>query len=259
MPRENAAVEEFRRRAAKCITDAELGELLAEASREIGFDFFALSYAQGLDRSSPRLIGFDNYPQSWAERMIGRRLFVDDPILHASLRANCGFEWSELPKLLVIHERHRAVLDGGARAGLRRGFTVPANVPFEPTGSCSFATPKTRSLRAWQLEAAELIGGHALKIARRLHGWPQFPPSEVKLSPREIEVLHWVARGKSNTDIAAIIGIGPQTVKSYVATILTKIGVADRTQAALTAARWGLISTADAIPPIGGIPFGTLA
>ena len=60
------------------------------------------------------------------------------------------------------------------------------------------------------------------------------------LTERETEVLRYVARGRSNKEIAAELHLSVGTVKGYVSAIFAKLGVADRTQAALYAARHGL-------------------
>jgi DNA-binding CsgD family transcriptional regulator len=57
----------------------------------------------------------------------------------------------------------------------------------------------------------------------------------------EMEVLHWLAKGKSNGDISAITGRSQATVKRQVAQLLATLGVATRTQAAARAVHWGLI------------------
>jgi DNA-binding NarL/FixJ family response regulator len=62
-----------------------------------------------------------------------------------------------------------------------------------------------------------------------------------KLSERELEVLRLLAEGKTNQEIAAELIISPTTVKTHVQNILTKMGVSDRTQAAVHAVRHGLI------------------
>jgi NarL family two-component system response regulator LiaR len=54
-----------------------------------------------------------------------------------------------------------------------------------------------------------------------------------QLSPRELEVLAALARGRSNRQIARALGIGEETVKAHVSSILAKLGLADRTQAAI--------------------------
>lgn len=81
---------------------------------------------------------------------------------------------------------------------------------------------------------------NAIQNARRIHGWTRFPV-QIHFSPREEEVLEWIAMGKSNTDIATILGVGLETVKSYVKAILQKLGAVDRTRAAVLAAQWGIV------------------
>jgi NarL family two-component system response regulator LiaR len=61
------------------------------------------------------------------------------------------------------------------------------------------------------------------------------------LTPREHEVLELLARGYANKRIARELGIAEKTVKGHVGRLLTKLGVADRTQAALMAVREGLV------------------
>jgi DNA-binding CsgD family transcriptional regulator len=59
------------------------------------------------------------------------------------------------------------------------------------------------------------------------------------LAPRELEVLTWVARGKSGVDIACILGISRHTVDTLVRRVLEKLGCTTRTQAAVRAAQAG--------------------
>ncbi|HEV8652062.1 MAG TPA: response regulator transcription factor [Actinomycetes bacterium] len=54
-----------------------------------------------------------------------------------------------------------------------------------------------------------------------------------QLSPRELEVLAALARGRSNRQVARALQIGEETVKAHVSSILAKLGLADRTQAAI--------------------------
>ncbi len=63
-----------------------------------------------------------------------------------------------------------------------------------------------------------------------------------RLTPREREVLELIARGRSNKLIARDLGISEKTVKTHVGHLLAKLGVTDRTQAALHALRAGLLA-----------------
>ena len=67
----------------------------------------------------------------------------------------------------------------------------------------------------------------------------------VPLSPREMEILQFIAHGKSNKEIAYDLGISRQTVKNHMTSILSKLAVNDRTQAAIYALRRGWIRLQD--------------
>jgi len=62
------------------------------------------------------------------------------------------------------------------------------------------------------------------------------------LSPREVEVLKWIAKGKSNKEIAALLFISEGTVKTHVLSIHEKLGVSDRTEAVVTAIKRGILN-----------------
>jgi len=61
------------------------------------------------------------------------------------------------------------------------------------------------------------------------------------LTDREMEVLQWLAQGKSNKEIAAALVISERTVKFHVSSILGKLGASNRTEAVTIAAQRGLV------------------
>lgn len=82
----------------------------------------------------------------------------------------------------------------------------------------------------------------ARKLIRELNRPTTLPPSDEPLTDREAEVLILVARGLSNQDIADKLVISERTVRTHVSNILSKLQLANRTQAALYALKEGLTS-----------------
>jgi DNA-binding NarL/FixJ family response regulator len=65
--------------------------------------------------------------------------------------------------------------------------------------------------------------------------------STTALSSREIEVLQMIAYGSTNKEVADALAISPQTVKTYLERVFTKLGVSDRTRAVAVALKLGIL------------------
>ncbi|HRV95264.1 MAG TPA: response regulator transcription factor [Anaerolineae bacterium] len=72
-------------------------------------------------------------------------------------------------------------------------------------------------------------------------GTPPTTSLTADLSERELEVLRHLARGLTNLDIADRLHLSEGTIRNYVSAVFTKLGVSDRTQAAVIALRYGLV------------------
>lgn len=82
----------------------------------------------------------------------------------------------------------------------------------------------------------------AQKLMRELQRSTDLPPTEEPLTEREMEVLKLLAQGLQNTEIAEELVISERTVSTHVSNILSKLHLANRTQAALYALKEGLAS-----------------
>lgn len=93
-----------------------------------------------------------------------------------------------------------------------------------------------------------------LDVIRSVHAGCQFWPPELEapagsmkddLTPRECDIIHLVACGNSNREIARELGIGEETVKTYMRTILPKLGANDRAHAVAICMRRGYLTLSD--------------
>lgn len=84
----------------------------------------------------------------------------------------------------------------------------------------------------------------ARKIVSRWMAMGTTPPQSAGLrpSPREMDVLKWVARGQTNKAIAVQLGISDRTVQGHLASLFSKLGVNSRTEAVVRAAQLGWVS-----------------
>jgi two-component system, NarL family, response regulator LiaR len=99
-----------------------------------------------------------------------------------------------------------------------------------------------RAIRAAHCGEAVIDPTVAGRLVRALaDGSSPRPAEEARLTRREREVLELIVGGRSNKRIALELGISEKTVKTHVGHVLAKLGVTDRTQAALLAVRDGLV------------------
>jgi two-component system, NarL family, response regulator LiaR len=98
-----------------------------------------------------------------------------------------------------------------------------------------------RAIRTAHAGQAPLSPAVAARMVEEIaHGGDRTPQVD-ELTPRELEVLRLIAGGRSNKRIALELGVAEKTVKTHVSHVLAKLGLSDRTQAALYAVREGLV------------------
>jgi NarL family two-component system response regulator LiaR len=96
----------------------------------------------------------------------------------------------------------------------------------------------SRAIKAASEDRGHLVPEAGARLLREVRA----PENPEALTDRETEVLSLLARGKANKQIASILYVSEKTVKAHVSSILMKLGVQSRTQAALYAVRTGLVS-----------------
>lgn len=100
-----------------------------------------------------------------------------------------------------------------------------------------------RAVRAAHAGAALLDPSVAARLVEAVAAGPASAAAPApQLTPREHEVLALIVAGMANKRIARELGLSEKTVKAHVGRLLAKLGVADRTQAALLAVRTGLVA-----------------
>jgi DNA-binding CsgD family transcriptional regulator len=228
-------------------TSDALHELLDAITREMGFAHFALSHHVDVPRAPQPAIRIHSYPAEWEAYFDAERLGPSDPVHRASHLTNMGFAWSMLPRLITLTRCDTEILARSRHLGLVDGYTVPAHVPGESAGSCSFANGGGNLAKPEWLMLAQLVGAAAFERARRLSGIRGTAAERPRISDRQRDCIFWAARGKSDWETSQILGIGHDTVIQHMKEARSRYGVTSRTQLAIHALYDGALTFTDAL------------
>jgi DNA-binding CsgD family transcriptional regulator len=173
------------------------------------------------------------------------------PVGAACRLAHRPFAWR--PTTLVAPSQGRIetpqerILDFLDLLGVTGGITTPVRMPFGRVGSVTWFSYDPRFNLEKVLGEHEdsflLLGHYFMDIVNRYDTLDEAAGIMASLSRREIECLTWVALGKTDGEIAAIIGRSPSTARFHVDRAVDKLNAISRTQAVAKAAQLGLLAT----------------
>ncbi len=186
------------------------------------------------DLISSTTISTHGFPKKWISRYLAKGYAEIDPIPKHALRTTRPFWWSEARDLPYLTDTETAYLHDLVDAHLGDGLAIPVFGPAGRNGYCGLGFGTTRrAAKVDSCDAAMLQWACQLAHLQYCDLLSARISKPLVLSPREREILEWVARGKSNTVIAQLLEISSYTVDTYLRRIYVKLGVSDRVTAAL--------------------------
>lgn len=237
-------VECFAGELQAAFREQDLGRALAKASRQLGFDHFALTLEAHASVDGAPTVLLHDYPDEWASVYVSFDLAGRDPVRRACDKSMVGFSWQDLEKLIPLTRGDRQMLAVGRECGIGDGYTVPRFLPGSTRGTCSFAVAPGLELPKPAFIAAEMVGALALVSALKICGAAD-RPAKAALSDRQRECLLWSARGKTAAEIAIILGISGETVVQHLKMARERYDVHCRQSLVLSALYEGLIGFGD--------------
>ena len=186
------------------------------------------------------IVAHFGYAPEIVARYLDPAMFESDPVPDYVMRVGRTMTWRQAIAAQSLTAEQRAFVDTSVAAGLIEGVAVPL---FGPNGRDSYSSFAFG--REMSTDDAEVVT-RVIEIAQFQHRkvcWlieRDYKP-HVAISKREQEVLYWMARGKSNGDVATILGIAPGTVDTFVRRLYAKLDVNDRISAVIEAMSRGLV------------------
>lgn len=210
----------------------------ASELNSVGYHSFGCAEIPAPGESLESGILANAWPQEWLERYVQERYVERDPVALMMRQTIRPFTWKEVIARGVGRKYHHIVHEA-SEWKMNSGFVVPI---FGHRGRSAVVTmagdkiddnPRTRP--ALHVMALHLY----YKLSQLAQRAPEAAPD---LTPRQSECLGWIAAGKSDWEIAAILNISEATVHFHVEEAKRKFGVATRTQAVVLAVQRQLIA-----------------
>ncbi len=208
------------------------------------FQMKHLSYLAARYGSDPAKDPFvrSTYPAMWVARYLLKRYWRIDPIMREGFRRSAPFDWADIdrsdPKVAQFFADAARFHVGS------NGLLIPLTNRNSQRGILSVSSDLTGA--AWS-EYKKVFLKDLIEVGTALHRrgvkelfGDEGPPP--RLSPREKEVLRWVAEGKEVPDIAIITGLSEHTVRTYLKSARLKLECGTKTQAAVKAVRLNLLN-----------------
>lgn len=202
-----------------------------------GFTFAVVRRVKNVHLHARILSTWPNAAQATFEQ---EALWGGDPVISRSRTARRAFTWD-----LSIYDpekpAHQRVLELRRSLGVTGGVCIPVHEAWHGRNLLYLTgdgfSDDERTVLGLEMLAAHLSSRiHVLSQPKGKEG----PSSHVfmsdnELSPRERQVIGWIAFGKSSKDVAAIMSISEHTVNDYIASIMAKLKASNRTEATLRA------------------------
>ncbi len=178
------------------------------------------------------------FPDEWAERYNRCGYIFRDPIVERLQRDRAPFTWKDAYSSSA-HADNVALIDGEAREfGLRGGFVVPIALLDGALAAISFGGADN----AFSPDDQSVLGFVAnYAIGAVLQRRCSSRRSRDVLSPREHDCMLWAAEGKTDWEIATILGISKPTVTKHILSAREKLGAVTKAHAIVLALRQGII------------------
>lgn len=212
---------------------------------EFGLTSFCISGLPEPGESLREYVLLSGWPTAWLERYIRQDYVHVDPVIRQLRRTVTPFKWDEAAYDRDNEPGAHRVMTEATEFRMNSGLTVPiySVSGFQACVTYGSAERKvdlpSRSVAALHLisiyahnKTRDIMVGNGNRAAKRATG----------LSAREIEVLKWMAAGKTNWEIARILGVAERTVEFHVSQALRRLNAVTRTQAVAEAFRARILS-----------------
>jgi LuxR family quorum sensing-dependent transcriptional regulator len=186
----------------------------------------------------PSRILIQRMPRGWTSRYNEQQYVFRDPIITHLQTARAPFSWDDAYNECLRPDDVQLIQGEANEFGLRGGHVVPVPTLDGTIAAISFGGDNA-DFDDEAKDALTFAAGYA--VGRLLHVPRRVESEKARITPREMDCLLWAAEGKTDWDIATILGISRPTVLKHIRSARDKLDATNRTHAVVKAMRRYLI------------------
>jgi LuxR family quorum sensing-dependent transcriptional regulator len=224
-------------------TPGEVASLLAKEIEQAGFHAYLIiglpESQTSSNKSFKHRILAKGWPIGWTELYVKEGLAEFDPVPRYAAQTMDPFKWSEAPYDPVRERQADYVIKRAVDFQLAEGFCVPIHTDDGPGSVVSLGGERpelTRSIRS-AMHLISLYSFHRMKSLLKTK-----KISERVLSPRERDILAWIATGLTSAAVAEKLGLSETTVLTHITSAQRKLNAPNRIATVVAALRRGEIT-----------------
>jgi len=228
-------VREFVTAAQRMSSLPALHSLLSDVVPSFGVDYFLMTHHVDFGKPAPGTVQISNFPAEFVAIQREKGGWREDAVLLACEKTTAGFFWADVDRMINLTPYQRQRFEESARYGIADGFVVPNHIPGEHSGSVHFNVQQRGGFPRHMAAGLQSLATYSFEYARQLARMGGLPVRPTPLTARQIDCLLLSARGKSDTDIAQLLGISKSTVNEHIEGAKRRYCVATRQQAIILA------------------------
>lgn len=183
-----------------------------------------------------------SFPEDWVEHYMSHNYISCDPVLR-SVMGQGPIHWAD-KFARAKGQQEKQFIQELASIGMGNGISFSA-LSERQNLVCVLSVSGSEIGKDSQLtEMLNSLLLHLRQAAGRVANLAPAAPAAMPLSQREFDIFHWMSHGKTNWEIATILGISERTVKFHVANIIRKLNANNRTHAIVIGLQLGLTTVA---------------
>jgi DNA-binding CsgD family transcriptional regulator len=219
-------------------TSRDVTAALQHALQSAGLQYFCMNlFPQSRQEFSDQIVACE-VPSDWLELYLREDFASVDPAIRHCRRMSMPFAYQDAPYDAGREPRAAEVVRRANDFGVGDGILIPLTDSSGCVGDL-WVGGRTESFQYSDVPLVHILALYAFHKFRQLTH--SAPDKKAFLSAREVEVLHWVAEGKTAWEIGEVLNISQRTVEWHIQQAMQKLGAKNRMQAVVIAARDHLI------------------